>query len=146
MLDIITEEKEECRFEGILLLFWRKWNFICLSFCGKPRSEREGSPLPVLPVDHDTRWSISRVLFPVFSIQKRPFDGHSSGTLVTKRLAQPTRMTARERTWRSIKSVRHSYLVLLRVGFTMPPPLLEARCALTTPFHPYRLALWAYPP
>src|SRR5215469_9791692 len=29
------------------------------------------------------------------------------------------------------------YLVLLRVGFAMPPPLLAARCALTAPFHPY---------
>jgi hypothetical protein len=29
------------------------------------------------------------------------------------------------------------YLVLLRVGFTLPPPLLTARCALTAPFHPY---------
>jgi len=31
------------------------------------------------------------------------------------------------------------YLVLLRVGFTMPRPLLAGRCALTAPFHPYRL-------
>jgi hypothetical protein len=30
------------------------------------------------------------------------------------------------------------YLVLLRVGFTLPPPLQAARCALTAPFHPYR--------
>ncbi len=30
------------------------------------------------------------------------------------------------------------YLVLLRVGFALPPPLLTARCALTAPFHPYR--------
>ncbi len=30
------------------------------------------------------------------------------------------------------------YLVLLRVGFTLPPPLLPARCALTAPFHPCR--------
>ena len=30
------------------------------------------------------------------------------------------------------------YLVLLRVGFTMPPPLPSERCALTAPFHPYR--------
>jgi hypothetical protein len=30
------------------------------------------------------------------------------------------------------------YLVLLRVGFTLPPPLLPERCALTAPFHPYR--------
>ncbi len=29
------------------------------------------------------------------------------------------------------------YLVLLRVGFTLPPPLLPERCALTAPFHPY---------
>ena len=29
------------------------------------------------------------------------------------------------------------YLVLLRVGFTMPPPLPSERCALTAPFHPY---------
>src|SRR6516165_4282166 len=30
------------------------------------------------------------------------------------------------------------YLVLLRVGFTLPPPLPSERCALTAPFHPYR--------
>ncbi len=30
------------------------------------------------------------------------------------------------------------YLVLLPVGFTLPPPLPEARCALTAPFHPCR--------
>lgn len=30
-----------------------------------------------------------------------------------------------------------AYLVLLRVGFTMPRSLLNARCALTAPFHPY---------
>ncbi len=29
------------------------------------------------------------------------------------------------------------YLVLLRVGFTLPPALLPERCALTAPFHPY---------
>src|SRR5579859_3733804 len=29
------------------------------------------------------------------------------------------------------------YLVLLRVGFTMPPALRPERCALTAPFHPY---------
>ena len=29
------------------------------------------------------------------------------------------------------------YLVLLRVGFTLPPPLPTERCALTAPFHPY---------
>jgi hypothetical protein len=30
------------------------------------------------------------------------------------------------------------YLVLLRVGFTLPPALLPERCALTAPFHPYQ--------
>src|SRR5258705_4771265 len=30
-----------------------------------------------------------------------------------------------------------AYLVLLRVGFTVPRTLLPARCALTAPFHPY---------
>ena len=29
------------------------------------------------------------------------------------------------------------YLILLRVGFTVPPLLPVARCALTAPFHPY---------
>ena len=32
-----------------------------------------------------------------------------------------------------------AYLVLLRVGFTMPPTLQPERCALTAPFHPYRV-------
>ena len=31
------------------------------------------------------------------------------------------------------------YLVLLRVGFAMQRSLLNARCALTAPFHPYLL-------
>ncbi len=31
-----------------------------------------------------------------------------------------------------------SYLVLLRVGFTLPNLLPNSRCALTAPFHPYR--------
>ena len=30
------------------------------------------------------------------------------------------------------------YLVLLPVGFALPPPLPAMRCALTAPFHPYR--------
>src|SRR5205814_9767971 len=30
-----------------------------------------------------------------------------------------------------------SYLVLLRVGFTLPARLPRPRCALTAPFHPY---------
>jgi len=34
--------------------------------------------------------------------------------------------------------VRRPYSVLLPVGFTVPPALPQARCALTAPFHPYR--------
>jgi len=35
----------------------------------------------------------------------------------------------------------HPYLVLLPVGFALPPPLPAPRCALTAPFHPCRPAL-----
>jgi hypothetical protein len=34
------------------------------------------------------------------------------------------------------------YMVLLPVGFALPPPLPAVRCALTAPFHPYP-ARWA---
>ena len=56
-------------------------------------------------------------------------DNHSSGANVTACLKQPTR---------SQRGSRHmeTYLVLLRVGFTLPPLLPVARCALTAPFHP----------
>jgi len=37
-----------------------------------------------------------------------------------------------------------SYLVLLQVGFTLPPLLPTMRCALTTPFHPYLLSQAVY--
>jgi len=52
------------------------------------------------------------------------------------------------------KPTYRPYLVLLPVGFTMPFPLPGPRCALTAPFHPYRLAvarepavcfLWHFP-
>jgi|GEM_PF-377329 len=38
------------------------------------------------------------------------------------------------------------YLVLLRVGFTLPTLLPASRCALTAPFHPYQPAAagWRY--
>ncbi len=36
------------------------------------------------------------------------------------------------------------YLVLLRVGFTLPPSLLPERCALTAPFHPYPCGGWTF--
>jgi len=36
------------------------------------------------------------------------------------------------------RSACRSYLVLLPVGFALPPPLPATRCALTAPFHPCR--------
>jgi hypothetical protein len=38
----------------------------------------------------------------------------------------------------SLPDACRSYLVLLPVGFSLPPPLPTARCALTAPFHPCR--------
>lgn len=35
------------------------------------------------------------------------------------------------------EAARRPYFALLRVGFTVPPPLPAARGALATPFHPY---------
>ncbi len=57
-------------------------------------------------------------------------DSHSSGSYVTIRLKQPTRI-------RCGSHPVDPYLVLLQVGFTLPLLLPTARCALTTPFHPY---------
>ena len=58
-------------------------------------------------------------------------DNHSSAIHVAMYLKQPTRIQLRAAT-------TDSYLVLLRVGFTLPRSLPTARCALTAPFHPYR--------
>ena len=72
--------------------------------------------------------------------RNRSGDGHSSGTFVTKRLARPTRAAMRRpiRHRGKSRNIRRSYLVLLPVGFALPPPLPAARCALTAPFHPCR--------
>jgi len=59
-------------------------------------------------------------------------DSHSSGISVTTYLKRPTRFQRGSR-------LMETYLVLLRVGFTLPLLLPTARCALTAPFHPYLL-------
>src|SRR5712691_2358529 len=56
-------------------------------------------------------------------------DGHSSGTPVARRLEQPTR-AADPDIDPGILSPCRPYSVLLPVGFAVPPPLPEARCAL----------------
>ncbi len=89
-------------------------------------------------------------------------DDHSSRRRITAPLQQPTR-----RFWRLAEAGKPrqisppgrigpmrivrlersgtfpAYLVLLRVGFTLPSNLRRTRCALTAPFHPYLQA--AYP-
>ncbi len=45
---------------------------------------------------------------------------------------------ARERALLALRPTYRPYLVLLPKGFAVPPPLPEARCALTAPFHPCR--------
>jgi len=69
--------------------------------------------------------------------QARSPDGHSSGPGVAPWFSRPTTAAARKPALfrRGRNTLR--YLGLLRVGFTLPLPLLVARCALTAPFHPY---------
>jgi len=50
---------------------------------------------------------------------------------VTTHLKQPTRIATQGR------AIGYPYLVLLRMGFTLPTMLPARRCALTAPFHPY---------
>ena len=69
-------------------------------------------------------------------------DGHSSGPRITAWLKRPTRRfgaPSRHAPGRSLRSEARlpPYLVLLRVGFALPAALLQRRCALTAPFHPY---------
>ena len=94
-----------------------------------------------LPGREVTRRPVSRVLSRAKSADFR-MDDHSSGTPVARRLARPTRATARK-TRLPVNDFRRRclpppYLVLLPVGFAMPPSLPRTRCALTAPFHPCR--------
>jgi hypothetical protein len=73
-------------------------------------------------------------------------DGHSSGTPLARRLEQPTRAAAGIEPGAlgahdAPNIPRRPYSVLLPVGFAVPPPSPEARCALTAPFHPCRCGL-----
>ena len=76
---------------------------------------------------------VSRILFPPL----RAGDGHSSRRHITVPLQRPTRKLWRTEPARTSRRTILPYLVLLRVGFSLPPPLPAARCALTAPFHPY---------
>ena len=70
-------------------------------------------------------------------------DGHSSGAMFAHGLEQPTRTVEPDTALRRYRLAANGprcrpYSVLLPVGFTMPVPLPDPRCALTAPFHPYR--------
>ena len=83
--------------------------------------------------------SVSRILSAILRSQ----DGHSSRRRVTTPLQRPTRTFGEPSQLAggdacAPPSIR-PYLVLLRVGFAMQRSLLNARCALTAPFHPYLL-------
>ena len=69
--------------------------------------------------------------------QARSPDGHSSGPKVAPWFSRPTTAAARKPALSRRGRNTLRYLGLLRVGFTLPLPLLVARCALTAPFHPY---------
>ena len=98
-------------------------------------------------------FAISEAIIISLQAARKPnsvLDDHSSRRRITAALQQPTR-----RFRLSFESLRlgasgryahrrversgeiPAYLVLLRVGFTVPRSLLAARCALTAPFHPY---------
>ena len=91
----------------------------------------------------DARRPISRVLCPGRAggpapPQRRPFIWD-----VRRRTPRATDPDSGSKTARSVISRRRSraccpYLVLLPVGFALPHPLPDVRCALTAPFHPCR--------
>jgi len=99
------------------------------------------------------RWPVSRVL----SLDPRfaPWAHWMTiplGCTLLRTSTRPTRTTARKPAFRQDRSPSNGrpYLVLLQVGFALPPLLPAARCALTAPFHPYqqKLAvcfLWHFP-
>jgi len=66
-------------------------------------------------------------------------DDHSSGACVAAGFTRPTRRAGRKCPCRLAEACDSPpYSALLPVGFAVPPPLLEARWALTPPFHPCR--------
>ena len=72
---------------------------------------------------------VSRVLSP--DVCRHRVGGHSSTLSVTGQLQRPTRGL-------DGPSLASPYLVLLRMGFSLPLSLPKARCALAAPFHPYQ--------
>ena len=88
-------------------------------------------------VSKRSRRSVSRVLSP-----HRPKPGREMAIHLGRPLpnasSRPTRAAARKHACELALAYR-PYSVLLPVGFTLPSPLPATRCALTAPFHPYRI-------
>ena len=64
-------------------------------------------------------------------------DDHSSSPAIAGGVQRPTRECPRSLGVGRAGPALLSYLVLLRVGFTLPSRSPGTRCALTAPFHPY---------
>jgi hypothetical protein len=80
----------------------------------------------------NARRSVSRVLFP----PRRAFDGHSSGTSVTERLARPTRATARKLAFRSRSSGAPPLSGLAPGGVYNAAPVAGSAVRSYRPFSP----------
>ncbi len=85
--------------------------------------------LSVLPEDTCARRPVSRVLSRMAI--------HLGRALPRVSCDRPGR---RRKHLQPVARPRRPYSVLLPVGFTVPSPLPETRCALTAPFHPCRRA------
>ena len=69
---------------------------------------------------------------------RRPADGSPCRTGVSADRSEPPGRFGPMRSGSLALGSRFPpYLVLLRVGFTLPRPLQDGRCALAAPFHPY---------
>ena len=111
---------------------------LIFSHLGSVFFTRTGSPLLENALEHQPACKPG-------SVGHRPFartirDGHSSGTTFARCLEQPTRtasLTLLCGVFACANSPRcRPYSVLLPMGFAVPFPLPETRCALTAPFHP----------
>ena len=104
------------------------------AFSGRPRraSGRGWPESQKKPKKRKARRPVSRVL----SLPEREMAIHLGRPLPDASRDLPGRR--RGNTPAEINSACRLYLVLLPVGFALPPPLPGARCALTAPFHPCR--------
>jgi len=100
---------------------------------------RQGSDARLGSRRENTSRPVSRVLSGSSEQVRGPATAiHLGRTLLRASSDQPG-WRVWKRTWRPAlpRTPGHPYLVLLPVGFALPRPSPDARCALTAPFHPY---------